>query len=120
MLESIQDELLAEFNEKKLNEVIYEASIEPISNDDMKTGKESNCVIFLFNIDLELHPGEYNIGIRKHKLIYNVVEEIKYFILESDLIDPEIDENNTLIKGRAIVKDVFKIKHNSNINQVII
>ena len=73
-------------------------------------------MFFTFNIEQEIEgfADIYNVGVRKHKLIYNIIEEIKHFIEEADLNDPEYNsERESNIKGRALVKEVYKIKINS-------
>jgi translation initiation factor IF-2 len=119
MLESIEDELLREFDSEKIDDVIIDASVLPLTEDDFKFAKNSNSVIFTFNIEQDLDglAEMYKIGVRKHKLIYDIVEEIKYFIQEADLVDPDA-KDNPLIKGRGVVKDVFKIKVNNKPAQI--
>lgn len=118
LLESIEDELLRNFSEETLDDLIIETSVGNLSEDDFKYAKNSNAIFFCFNMDqsVEDFASIYNIGVRKHKLIYTIIEEVQYFINESNLIDPKAsDENDSFFKGKAIVKDIFKIKVNSKI-----
>jgi translation initiation factor IF-2 len=124
MLESIEDELLRLFDEKILTNIILDSSVAPLTEDDFKVifkfnfkfAQNSNSTLFLFNSEQDVggYSDAYKVGIRKHKLIYNIVEEIRYFILESMLQDPSPE--NELIKGRGMIKEVFKIKLNSKKN----
>jgi translation initiation factor IF-2 len=113
MLESINDELLREFDEKIINDVIIDSVLGNLSEEDFKFADSSNSVIFAFNLEQEVggFAEKYRVGVRKHKLIYTIVEEIKYFIQEANLLDSLLE--NPLIRGRAVVKDIFKIKHNN-------
>ena len=114
LLESIEDELLRNFDEKTLEDVIIESSVGNLTEDDFKYAKNTNAIFFCFNMDQDIddYAITYQVGVRKHKLIYNIIEEVQYFINESNLVDPSI-ENEAFYKGRAVVKDIFKIKVNS-------
>jgi translation initiation factor IF-2 len=116
MLESIEDCLIAEFSENILDEYILSTSVGAIVEEDFEMAKTTNAVFFCFNIDQEVSEWAsiYSVGVRKHKLIYNIVEEIKAFISEAMMMDPESEENKS-IKGRLMVKEVFKIKFNSKV-----
>lgn len=118
MLESIEDELLRLFDEKLLTDLVIDSSVAPLTEDDFKFAQSSNSIFFVFNNDQDLDglSDAYKVGVRKHKLIYNIVEEIQYFIQESQLLDPSPE--NELIKGRGFVKDVFKIKINNKHTQI--
>lgn len=115
MLETIEDELLRNFDENILNEFIIKTGVGQIVEEEFRLAKSANAIFFTFNIDQEIEgfADIYNVGVRKHRLIYNVVEEIKHFIKQANLIDPRYDENDDTYKGRANVKDIFKIKINS-------
>ncbi len=115
LLESIEDELLRNFNENILQEVIIDTGVGLLSEDDFKYAKNSNAIFFCFNMDQEVEDFSisYGVGVRKHKLIYNIIEEVQYFINEANLVDPSIEEKEQFLKGRAVVKDLFKIKVNS-------
>jgi translation initiation factor IF-2 len=116
LIETIEDEILRNFDEKKLEEFILQIGVGQISEDEFKLAKSANAIFFTFNLDQEIegYSDIYKVGVRKHKLIYTIVEEIKHFMMEADLVDPSYDqERNEYLKGRAIVKEVFKIKFNS-------
>lgn len=130
MLETIEDELLREFDQNKLNETILKTGVGPaITEEEFKLAKSANAVFFTFNLDQEIDgfADIYKVGVRKHKLIYNIVEEIKNFIKESDLRDPRVhyidpdsdetadnpDTTNDFFKGRGRIGEVFKIKFNN-------
>ena len=118
LLESIEDEMLRNFNEKTLDEVIIDSGVGALSEDDFKFAKNSNAIFFCFNMDQEVddYAISYGVGVRKHKLIYNIIEEVRYFINEANLVDPSIENSEEdYFKGRAIVKDIFKIKVTSKI-----
>lgn len=116
MLETIEDEILRNFDKNKLDEFLLQTGVGLISEEDFRIAQSANAVFFTFNIDQEIDgfADIYKVGVRKHKLIYNILEEIKHFIDEADLIDPEYNsERESNIKGRASVKEVYKIKINS-------
>jgi len=115
LLESIEDELLRNFNEKILNEVIIDTGVGALTEDDFKYAKNSNAIFFCFNMEQEVDDFAiyYGVGVRKHKLIYNIIEEVQYFINEANIVDPSIEHNEEFFKGRAVIKDLFKIKVNS-------
>jgi translation initiation factor IF-2 len=118
LLESIEDEMLRNFNEKTLDEVIIDSGVGALTEDDFKFAKNSNAIFFCFNMDQEVddYAISYGVGVRKHKLIYNIIEEVRYFINEANLVDPSIENSEEdYFKGRAIVKDIFKIKVTSKI-----
>jgi translation initiation factor IF-2 len=116
MLEAIQDELLRNFDEQIIAEFIIKSSVGQIAEEEFRLAKSANAMFFTFNIDQEFEgfADIYKVGVRKHKLIYNIVEEIKHFIIQANLVDPAFEEGDTY-KGRAEVKDIFKIKVNSKI-----
>jgi translation initiation factor IF-2 len=118
LLESIEDELLRNFSEKTLDEVIIDSGVGSLTEDDFKYAKNSNAIFFCFNMDQEVddYAISYGVGVRKHKLIYNIIEEVHYFINEANLVDPSIENSENFFKGRAVVKDMFKIKVNSKIS----
>jgi translation initiation factor IF-2 len=118
LLESIEDELLRNFSEDTLDDLIIESSVGNLTEDDFKYAKNSNAIFFCFNMDQHVDDfaSIYSVGVRKHKLIYTIIEEVQYFINESNLIDPKSGENNeSFFKGKAMVKDIFKIKINSKL-----
>ena len=116
MLETIEDEIMRNFDKNKLDEYIISTGVGLITEEDFRIAQSANAVFFTFNIEQEIDgfADIYNVGIRKHKLIYNIIEEIKHFIEEADLNDPEYNtERESNLKGRALVKEVYKIKLNS-------
>lgn len=116
MLETIEDEILRNFDKNKLDEYILQTGVGLISEEDFRIAQSANAVFFTFNLEQEVEgfADIYKVGVRSHKLIYNIIEELKHFIEEADLIDPEYNtERESNIKGRAIVKEVYKIKINS-------
>lgn len=118
LLESIEDELMRNFSERTLDEVIIESGVGLLTEDDFKYAKNSNAIFFCFNMDQEVddYAGIYQVGVRKHKLIYSIIEEVQYFINEANLVDPSTENSEDFFKGRALVKDIFKIKVNSKKN----
>jgi len=117
LLESIEDEMLRNFSEKTMDEVIIESGVGALTEDDFKYAKNSNAIFFCFNMDQEVDDFalSYGVGVRKHRLIYNIIEEVHYFINEANLVDPSNENSENFFKGRAVVKDIFKIKVNSTI-----
>jgi translation initiation factor IF-2 len=118
ILESIYDELQRDFDEKVINDVIIDSTLGGLTEEDFRFANSSNSVIFAFNLEQEVGAWveTYKVGLRKHKLIYTIVEEIKYYIQEANLLDTTLE--NPMIKGRAVVKDIFKIKHNNKPTQI--
>lgn len=116
VLEAIQDELLDIFPENILDRYIQEMVVGPVGEEDIEYAKFSKNVIFCFNLDHSDVLGLCSlmgVGCRSHKLIFQLVNEVKAFIEEASIKnDPsDCEYLGEVIWGIARVVEIFEIKH---------
>jgi len=117
-LEAIMDEIYNAFEDHDLvNAFILQSSVGMLTEEEIKIAQSADCVIFTFNFDKDEYTSSlsytYQVGIRMHKLIFNLVEEVKHYIYECIINDPDFDLSNNF-KSRSVIKDIFQIKFKGN------
>ncbi len=103
--------LINNYIKNNIYNIIY-AKIGNINNTDLLIANNSKATIIAFNIKLEnnikKNIKKFNIKIKFYNLIYKLIKDIKK-------ISKKFKKNIlNKIKGRAIIKNIFKSKNNSN------
>ena len=121
-LETIMDGLYNTFeNYDLVNSFILQSSVGVVTEEEAKIAQSADCIIFTFNFDKDDYTTSlsfvFGIGIRMHKLVFNLIEEIKHYIYESLLIDPDFTTNYNL-KSRSRIQEIFKIKFKDKVTNL--
>ena len=118
VIETIVDDLKECFEENILDKYIDYITVGQVTEEDIEYAKESKRIIFCFNSDNEdllSICSLVKVGCRSHKLVFEMIEEIKQYIYES-IIENEIKcENIPYVRGEAMIKNVFQTKVDSKI-----
>jgi translation initiation factor IF-2 len=106
-IEALKDSVIKLSNEEVKIAVIH-AATGTITESDVSLAAVSDAIIIGFNVrptpKVLTYAGEESVDIRFHKIIYDVIKEIKDAIL--GMMDPKFEERTL---GRAEVRDVFHI-----------
>ncbi len=112
-IEALSDSLTKLSNDEvKIN--ITHAATGTITESDVSLAAVSKAIIIGFNVrsspKVQAYANEENVDIRHHKVIYNVIKEIKDAIL--GMMSSTFDEQ---ILGRAEIREVFHIPKAGNV-----
>lgn len=115
--EMINDELSATFDEYTIDKYIEELSVGQVTTEDIELAKSSKSGIICFNNgDEELLSlcSILNVCCRSHKLVFEMIEEIKQYIYEQMIYtDSSSSDKIPNLVGEASILEKYVGKHNN-------
>ena len=112
-------ETLQKLSNEKIKVRVLRAAVGAINESDVLLASTSNAIIIGFNVRPERNASalaeQEKVDIRLHTIIYNLTDEIKKAM--SGLLEPVFKE---VYKGRAEVRDTFRISKVGNVAGCIV
>lgn len=112
-------ETLQKLSTEKIKVRVLRAAVGAINESDVLLASTSNAIIIGFNVRPERNASalaeQEKVDIRLHTIIYNLTDEIKKAM--SGLLEPVFKE---VYKGRAEVRDTFRISKVGNVAGCIV
>jgi translation initiation factor IF-2 len=115
----VLSETLQKLSNDKIKVKVLRAAVGAINESDVLLASTSNAIVIGFNVRPERNAAalaeQEKVDIRLHTIIYNVTDEIKKAM--SGLLEPVFKE---VYKGRAEVRDTFRISKVGNVAGCIV
>ena len=115
----VLSETLQKLSNDKIKVKVLRSAVGAINESDVLLASTSNAIIIGFNVRPERNASalaeQEKVDIRLHTIIYNVTDEIKKAM--SGLLEPVFKE---VYKGRAEVRDTFRISKVGNVAGCIV
>jgi len=115
----VLSETLQKLSNDKIKVRVLRAAVGAINESDVLLASTSNAIIIGFNVRPERNASalaeQEKVDIRLHTIIYNVTDEIKKAM--TGLLEPVFKE---VYKGRAEVRDTFRISKVGNVAGCIV
>ncbi|HEY1240957.1 MAG TPA: translation initiation factor IF-2 [Bryobacteraceae bacterium] len=115
----VLSETLQKLSNDKIKVKVLRAAVGAINESDVLLASTSNAIIIGFNVRPERNASalaeQEKVDVRLHTIIYNVTDEIKKAM--SGLLEPVFKE---VYKGRAEVRDTFRISKVGNVAGCIV
>ena len=112
-------ETLQKLSNEKIKVKVLRAAVGAINESDVLLASTSNAIVIGFNVRPERNAAalaeQEKVDIRLHTIIYNVTDEIKKAM--TGLLEPVFKE---VYKGRAEVRDTFRISKVGNVAGCIV
>ena len=115
----VLSETLQKLSNEKIKVKVLRAAVGAINESDVLLASTSNAIVIGFNVRPERNAAalaeQEKVDVRLHTIIYNVTDEIKKAM--TGLLEPVFKE---VYKGRAEVRDTFRISKVGNVAGCIV